>query len=102
MQTWKKAAGHSLSAGMEKGIITDVAKNAGSQLIREKNFMAVRSLDFLVCGAINEPHLSADGSIPQSVFLCALRPEDAGHQEARSVGLLRQQPDQSHTHMEGT
>ena len=26
--------------------------------------MAARALDFLVCGAINEPHLPADGSMP--------------------------------------
>ena len=28
-----------------------------------------RALDFLVCGAINEPHLPTDGSIPNQ-FLC--------------------------------
>ena len=53
---------------MEKGIITDFAKKARTQLIREKNFMAVRALDFLVCGAINESHLPADGSIPNQFF----------------------------------
>ena len=68
MQTWKKAAGHSLSTGMEKGILTDVAKNARSQLIRENNLMAVRALDFLVRGAINEPHLLPEGSIPIQFF----------------------------------
>ena len=47
----------------EKDIITDIAEDAGNQVIREKNFMAVRALDFLVCGAIDEPHLPADGSI---------------------------------------
>ena len=35
MQTWKRAAGQSLSAGMEKGIITDFAKKGRSQLIRK-------------------------------------------------------------------
>ena len=45
MQTWKRAAGHSLSAGMEKGINTDFAKKARSQLIKEGNFMAARVLD---------------------------------------------------------
>ena len=54
---------------LEKGIITDFAKKARSQLIKEGNFMAARALDFLVCGAINEPHLPADGSIPNQ-FLC--------------------------------
>ena len=54
--------------------------------------MAARALDFLVHGAINEPHL------PESVFLCALRPEDLDHQEARILGMSGQQPDQSHTH----
>ena len=38
MQTWKKAAENSPGAGMEKSIITDFAKKARSQLIREKNF----------------------------------------------------------------
>ena len=36
---------------------------------KEGSFMAARALDFLVCGAINEPHLPADGSIPNQ-FLC--------------------------------
>ena len=30
--------------------------------------MAARALDFLVCGAIHEPHLPADGSIPNQFF----------------------------------
>ena len=75
----KERLGNSLSAGMEKGIITDFAKKASSLLIREGNFMAARALDFLVCGAINEPRLLADS---QPIFLCALRPESLGHQEA--------------------
>ena len=57
------------SSGLEKGIITDFAKKARSQLIKEGSFTAARALDFLVCGAINEPHLPADGSIPNQ-FLC--------------------------------
>ena len=65
---WKKAAGHPLSTGTEKGINTDFAKKARSQLIKEGNFMAARALDFLVCGAINELHLPADGSIPNQFF----------------------------------
>ena len=69
MQTWKAAARHSSSSGLEKGVITDFAKKARSQLIKEGNFTAARALDFLVCGAINEPHLPADGSIPNQ-FLC--------------------------------
>ena len=64
LQLWKQAAGHELSAGMERGIITAFAKEARNQLISAKNFMAVRALDFLVCGATDEPHLPADGSIP--------------------------------------
>ena len=69
MQTWKAAARHSSSSGLEKGIITDFAKKARSQLIIEGNFTAARALDFLVCGAMNEPRLPADGSIPNQ-FLC--------------------------------
>ena len=69
MQTWKAAARHSSSSGLEKGIITDFAKKARSQLIKEGSFTAARALNFLVCGAINEPHLPADGSIPNQ-FLC--------------------------------
>ena len=64
MQTWKAAARHSSSSVLERGIITDFAKKARSQLIKEGNFTTARALDFLVCGAINEPHLLADGSIP--------------------------------------
>ena len=63
-----KSSWYSLSAGMEKGIITDFSKKARSQLIREQHFMAARALDFLVCGAINEPRLLADGSIPNQFF----------------------------------
>ena len=76
MQMWKSVAGHSLSTDMEKGTTTDFAKKARSQLIKEGNFMAARALDFLVCGAINEPHLPTDGSIPNQFFLCSLRPEN--------------------------
>ena len=68
MQTWKRAAGHSFSSGMEEGITTGFAKKARSQLIKEGNFMAARALDFLVCGAIHEAHLRADGSIPNQFF----------------------------------
>ena len=68
MQTWKRAAGQSLSSGMEKGINTDFAKKARSQLIKEGNFMAARALDFLVCGAINEPRLLADGPVSNHFF----------------------------------
>ena len=32
--------------------------------------MAARGLDFLVCGAINEPRLSADGSFPNNASVC--------------------------------
>ena len=64
-----EAAGHSLGAGMENGIITDSAKEARNQLIKEENFTAVRALNFLVCGTIDEPHLPADSSIPDQ-FLC--------------------------------
>ena len=77
----KRVAGHSLSAGMEKGIITDFAQKAKSQVIKEGSFMVARALDILVCGAINETHLPADGSSPNH-FLCTLRPESLGHQEA--------------------
>ena len=68
MQMWEKAARHPMSTGMEKGIITDVTKKARSQLIKEGNFMPARALDFLVCGAINELRLLADGSIPNQFF----------------------------------
>ena len=59
---------HSSSSCLERGIITSFAKKARSQLIKEGNFMAARALDFLVCGATNEPHLPADGSIPNQFF----------------------------------
>ena len=54
---WKKASSKILQ------------RKVRSQLIKEGNFTAARALDFLVCGAINEPHLPADGSIPNQ-FLC--------------------------------
>ena len=89
MQTWKGAAGHSLNASMERGIITDFARKARTQLIREREKLH---------GASNEPHPPADGSIPNH-FFCVLRPEGFGHQKARIVGMSRQQSDQSRTHM---
>ena len=45
------------------------SKGSVDQREREKNFMAARALDFLVCGAIKELHLPADGSSSQTVFL---------------------------------
>ena len=71
--TWRCKCGNKLVTrsvlAWKKGIITDVAKEARNQLVREKSFISVRALDFLVCGAIDEPHLLADGSIPNQ-FLC--------------------------------
>ena len=64
-QMWEKAAGYPLSTGMEKGVTTD---QEGQVSIDQGNFMAARALDFLVCGAIHEPHLPADGSIPNQIF----------------------------------
>ena len=69
IQTWKAAARHLSSSGLERGGTIDFAKKARSQLIKEGHFTGARALDFLVCGAINEPHLPADGSIPNQ-FLC--------------------------------
>ena len=88
-QMWKKAAEHPLSTSMEKGITTDFAKKARSQLIKEGNFMAARALDFLVCAAIHEPHLPAGGSVPNQFFCVRC------HQ--RALGMSWKQPDQSHT-----
>ena len=80
MQTWKRAPGHSLSAGMEKGTITDFAKKARSQLIRVRIFMAARALDVLVCGVINEPHLPADqGPWPPGSTNCGNILSDQSH-----------------------
>ena len=89
MQTWKRAAGHSLSTGMEKGIVTDFAKKARSQLIKEGNFMAARALDFLVCGAINFICLRMDLFPTNFSVFVATR---------RIVGMSRKPTDQSHTH----
>ena len=87
MQTWKRAAGHPLSAGMEKGVITDFAKKAWSQLTQEGNLMAARALDFLVCGAINEPCLLADGSVPNqfSVYVATREPWAPGSMNCENV-----------------
>ena len=56
LQVWRKTAEHASSLGMEKRIITDFARNARHQLIKERKCLAVRALDFLVCAAINEKH----------------------------------------------
>ena len=60
---WKRKCGK-----RRRGITTDFAKKARSQLIKEGNFMVARALNFLVCGAVNEPHLPADRSIPNQFF----------------------------------
>ena len=78
MQTWKRVAGHSLGAGMEKGIITNFAQKSKSQLIKEGSFMVARALDVLVFGAIDELHLLADRSMPNHFSV----PESLGQQEA--------------------
>ena len=74
---------------------------SADQREREKIFMAARALDFLVCGAVNELHSACGWLYYQISFpVCRCRPEDLGHQEARIVEMSRQQPDQSHIHME--
>ena len=47
---------------------------------KEGNFVAARALDFLVCGATNEPRLLADGSTPNkfSVFVATREPWPPG------------------------
>ena len=69
MQTWKRAAGHPLSSGMEKRHQHRLCQEGqDSQLIKKGNFMSAHALDFLVCGAINEPRQPVDGSIPNQFF----------------------------------
>ena len=85
MQTWKAAARHSSSSGLERGVITDFAKKARSQLIKEGHFTAARALDFLVCGAINEPHLPAGWFYSQSISLRTLCSEGSCHHRSSFV-----------------
>ena len=73
-----KAAGHVVS--MEKGITTEFAKNARTQLLNGRDILPVCALDFLVCGAIHEPRLPDDGSMPNQLFR-PLWPTHPGHQE---------------------
>ena len=91
MQTSKRVGGRSLSAGMEKGVITDFAKKSRSQLISEKTSGLSGFLNYqrtsLACGWLDS----------QPICLCSLRPENLG-QEASNAGMSRQQPDQSRTH----
>ena len=57
---------------------------------RETNFMAVRALDFLVCGAVNERHLPADDSLSYHFFCVRCN--------RRTLATRKhQKPDQSHT-----
>ena len=80
MQKWRRAAGHSLSAGMEKGIITDFAKKARSQLIRERE-KEISSGNSCACTGFSclwshqRAPLACGWFYSQSVFLCALRPQ---------------------------
>ena len=79
MQMWEKAAGHPLSTGMEKGITTDFAKKARSQLIKEGTFIAARALDFSCLWS----HLTNLTCLRMDLFptnlLFSLRPENRGH-----------------------
>ena len=59
--------------------------------------MAARALDFLVCGPLNEPHMLADGSVPNQFFCVRCDQRGLATKEARIVGIFRQQPDQSRT-----
>ena len=71
MQTWKRAAGHSLSAGMEKGIITDFAKKARSQLNRGK-FPGCACAGLSCLWSHQRTSLACGWLFSQPVFLCAL------------------------------
>ena len=65
---WRKASEHASSISMEKGIITDLPGRPELKFTKERNLLSVRALDFLVCGAVTEPFVPADGSIP-TVFV---------------------------------
>ena len=65
MQTWKAAARHSSSSGLEKGIITDFAKKARSQLIKEGSFTAARAFQLLNSSHVRE----RDKALSRSVMV---------------------------------
>ena len=71
-QMWKKAAGHPLSTGMEKGITTDFAKKARSQLIKEGNFMAAACAGFSCLWTHPRSSPACGWIYSQPIFLCSL------------------------------
>ena len=66
----------------------------------ERNFPAVRALDFLVRGAVGEPVVPANGVIPNQCFLSSLRATRPGYQKARTVGMPWQQLFHARAHEE--
>ena len=87
------------SAQVWRGIITDFDKEARSQLTSEKcSWLRVHGTFLLV--SHQRTSLAFGWLYSQSLFLCALRPDDLGNQAARILEMSLQQPDQSHTHEE--
>ena len=90
MQTWKRAAGHSLSSGVEKGINTD--------LCQEGHVSADHRGKFHGCTCAGLSCLWADGCIPNQFFCVrcdqrALATRKHELWECRGNGLI------NHTHM---
>ena len=81
MQTWKRAAGHSLSSGMEKGTNTD--------LCQEGQVSADHTGKFHGCKCAGHSCLWADGSIPNqflfSVFVATREPWPPGSMNCGNV-----------------
>ena len=75
MQTWKRAAGHPLIPGMEKGIITDFAKKAGSQLIKRGKFHDCTCAGLSSLWSHQRTAPACGWICSQPTFLCSLRPE---------------------------
>ena len=70
-----------------------------TQVLKERIFLAVRALDFLVCGAVREPVVLANGVIPNQCFLVRRRHElceflgnnfshARAHEEIRALWLM--------------
>ena len=65
---WEQAEQHPNSTGLAGGADFQPARKAKASLLKEGNHAAARAIDFLVCGALHDPHIGSEG--PRNEQLC--------------------------------
>ena len=82
MQTWKRAAGQSLSSGMEKGINTDFCQESQVSAEQRGKLHGCTCAGHSCLWSHQRTSLACGWIYSQPIFLCSLRPENLDHQEA--------------------